>query len=306
MIKPDKCRLCNAGSKNQFVRTEHVYGGEEKYNFWQCELCDLVYLFPIPTKEEDEKFYFLEFEKFMAERSVTDRNWSGPEAHIKTNQDQVVRRWEFLKDYIKEKIDVLEIGCSSGFMMDTLKSKGINIVGVEPSGGFGSFLQKRGHEHYSSIEHLIETKPKKKFDLIIHFFVLEHINDTREFIQTQLDLLKPGGKIIAEVPNVNDPLTSLYILPAFEKFYWSIAHHYYFNPKSLSQILDKLNCTYEFVLEQRYDISNHLVWLQEGKPGGQGRFNNIFSRETIRSYKHDLLKSELCDTFFVYIQKSRD
>ena len=304
MSKPLKCRICYATAEYQYLRAEHVYGGDDKYNFWQCEKCSLVYLYPIPTKEEDEKFYLKEFEKFMISRSANDRNWSGPEAHIKSNQDNVVRRWEFLNDHINKGDDVLEIGCSSGFMMDALKAKGINIIGIEPSGGFGRFLHNKGHEHYSSIDQMIKTKPEIKFDLIIHFFVLEHIRDTRAFIQSQLDLLKPNGKIFAEVPNVNDPLTSLYEIPAFEKFYWSIAHHYYFNPKSLSKILDKLNCTYEFVLEQRYDLSNHLVWLQEGKPGGQGHFNNLFSEGTIKSYKDDLIKSEHCDTFFVYINKS--
>ena len=116
------------------------------------------------------------------------------------------------------------------------------------------------------------------------------ISDTKKFITDQLAMLKSGGFIIAEVPCVNDPLTSLYKIPAFEKFYWSIAHHYYFSPKSISNILDTLNCSYEIIPEQRYDLSNHIVWLNDGKPGGQGYYNDTFSKELLNKYKNDLIK----------------
>ena len=302
-MKRPRCRSCDTASKYQFVRTEHVFGSDGSHKFWTCEKCGLVYLWPIPSEEEEEKFYAQEFEKFMQTRTGGDRDWSGPEAHLKTNQDQVKRRWKFLKDYLKTGDDILEIGCSSGFMMDAFKEAGLNPIGIEPSDHFSKFLAKRRHISYSSIDELLSDQPKIKFDLIVHFFVLEHIRDTIGFIQRQLDLLKHDGKIIAEVPCVYDPLTSLYNIPAFEKFYWSIAHHYYFSPQSLSKILDQLNCKYEFVPEQRYDLSNHLVWLQEGKPGGQGKYNHVFSKDTLANYEKDLKKNNTYDTFFVYITK---
>jgi 2-polyprenyl-3-methyl-5-hydroxy-6-metoxy-1,4-benzoquinol methylase len=303
MNEPNKCRICEAGNEQQILRAEHVFGSDNDHKFWQCQQCDLVYLYPIPSQEDEDKFYAQEFEKFMEDRSANDRDWSGPEAHIASNLDNVKRRWEFLKEYIQEGQEVLEIGCSSGFMMDGLKAKGIDVVGIEPSGGFGEFLESRGHEHYSSIDNLIKHSPERKFDMVMHFFVLEHIRDTKAFLESQLALLIPGGWIVAEVPNVNDPLTSLFKIPAFEKFYWSIAHHYYFNPKSLTPVLESLDCNFHFVNEQRYDLSNHITWLQDGRPGGQGRFNHIFSEKTLSSFKDDLIKSGLCDTFFLYIQK---
>lgn len=299
------CRSCACDAKQdkQIVRAEYVFGGKDSHKFWECQDCGLVYLYPVPSQEEENKFYAQEFEKFMETRTGGDRDWSGPEKHIQTNQDQVTRRWKFLKDDLKTGKSVLEIGCSSGFMMDSFKEHGLETVGIEPSGGFDDFLAKRGHEVYRTVEELKTKQPSKKFDFIVHFFVLEHIRDTVDFLQTQLDLLKPGGKIIAEVPCVNDPLTSLYNIPAFEKFYWSIAHHYYFNPKSLSPIVEKLDCSYKFVPEQRYDLSNHTTWMQTGKPGGQGKYNPVFSKETLENYANDLKEKWLCDTFFLYITK---
>lgn len=296
------CRQCKAPFGQQSIRAEYVYGGEKVHKFWKCNACELVYLFPVPSISDEQRFYAMEFEKFMEDRSGSDKNWSGPIEHIKSNQDQVLRRWEFLKDTLAPEQLILEVGCSSGFMLKDLSAKGMNVIGIEPSGGFKNFLNSNGFENYNTINELKNNKPGIKFDAILHFFVLEHIRDPIEFLNSQLEILKPGGCIISEVPNVNDPLTSLYNISAFEKFFWSIAHHYYYSPKTLTPILDELNCSkYEFRLDQRYDLSNHITWMQDGMPGGQGRFNNILSESTVNKYKSDLIKSGYCDTFFVYI-----
>ena len=39
-------------------------------------------------------------------------------------------------------------------------------------------------------------KKKYNFDLIIHFFVFEHIVNPKKFIKDQLSLIKSKGKII--------------------------------------------------------------------------------------------------------------
>ena len=107
-----------------------------------------------------------------------------------------------------------------------------------------------------------------------------------------------------EVPSATDPLTSLYNIPAFEKFYWSIAHHYYYRPKTIKYILDKLGYKFKILPEQRYDLSNHVRWMTEGKPGGQGMLNHVFSQKACLAYMNDLKATWNCDTMFVYIQKT--
>jgi hypothetical protein len=176
----------------------------------------------------------------------------------------------------------------------------LKTVGIEPSGGFTNYLKEMGHEVYNSMDEL-RSLCKMKFDIVISFFVLEHIRDTKIFLLDQLKLIKENGIVIAEVPCVNDPLTSLYDILAFEDFYWSIAHHYYFCPKSISIVLDQLNCVYEIIPEQRYDLSNHLIWMQKGKPGGQGHYSDIISEVTNNNYLEDLKSSWNCDTFFLKI-----
>lgn len=295
-----KCRICRRSDKQE-IRADKVFGGRKENKFWQCGECDAVYLFPIPTEEEEAFFYRQEFEKFMSKRSG-QQSWEEPEAHVKANRTNVERRLPFLKEHMKPGMELLEIGCSSGFMMNAFRDSGLDCVGIEPSGVFLDYLINQGYKAYHSLDELIKNS-HNKFDLICHFFVLEHVRDPYSFFNQSLSLLKEKGKIIAEVPCVKDPLTSLYDIPAFEKFYWSIAHHFYYSPKSLGYIMEKLGLKYEIVPEQRYDLSNHMVWMAEGKPGGQGRYSHIFSEELLESYKRDLKKSWLCDTMLLYVYK---
>lgn len=296
------CRLCEADPDQQRIRANCVYGGEDFHEFWQCGKCDAVYLFPVPSEEEEARFYRQEFEKFMSGRSGEDRDWTNAEAHIQSNQDQVERRWRFLLPHIKPGLDILEIGCSSGFMLNAFRKEDLKCVGVEPSGEFIEFLHSNGYETYRTIEKLKESHAGD-FDLVVHFFVLEHIRNPYSFFEETLSLLKPGGKIIAEIPCVNDPLTSLYHIPAFENFYWSVAHHFYYSPKSLKYVMDKLGLLYEMLPEQRYDLSNHMTWMMEGKPGGQGKYSHVFSQELIEKYKDDLKSKWICDTIFLVVSK---
>lgn len=295
------CRLCGS-NKNIIKRADFVFGGKEKHKFWECSDCGVIFLYPFLSEEEEKYFYNKEFEKFMSSRSGGERDWSNAKKHILTNQDQVERRFKFLKKYLKPNMKILEIGCSTGFMMKAFKEFGAECVGIEPSGEFLPFLQNEGFRAYESLEEFIKENPDEKFDLIVHFFVFEHISDPFSFLKSTYELLKPNGNIIAEIPSSTDVLTSVYSIPSFEKFYWSIAHHYYYNPKSIEYIVKKLGYKYSIDPEQRYDLSNHITWLMDGKPGGQGKFE-LFSNDTLESYRKDLMSNWKCDTLILKIFK---
>src|SRR6185369_9540694 len=101
---------------------------------------------------------------------------------------------------------LLEVGCSSGFMLYPFAEAGHDCVGVEPSGVFSEFVKGRGLSVYESLGQLQTRDSRLQFDAILHFFVLEHIANPRAFLESQFAMLKPGGKIIFEIPNAADPL----------------------------------------------------------------------------------------------------
>ena len=92
-----------AGKKKQSERAPYVFGGSDEHSFWECSNCGLIYLYPLLSVQQESKFYAQEFEKFMETRAGAERDWSGPEAHVETNQDQVKRRSRFLKGSIGDE-----------------------------------------------------------------------------------------------------------------------------------------------------------------------------------------------------------
>jgi SAM-dependent methyltransferase len=294
-----QCRICNADQSTQFIRAPLVFGGNKEHHFWQCKHCDAIYLYPVPSVDEEKNFYLMEFEGFMSSRVGDHRDWSNAQKHKETNQDQVIRRLPFIEEYLSPGIDILEIGCSTGFMLDAFKAKGANCVGVEPSGAFSEYLEQQGYEIYQDMKHI----NNKKFDVITHYFVFEHMRDPFQFLTDSYLLLKENGVMVCEIPCANDPLTSIYNIDAFESFYWSIAHHYYYTPKSLDFVLDRLGYKYKLVPEQRYDISNHMIWMQDGKPGGQGKYSEIFGQDLVDTYRQKMIDTWHCDTIFLYVWK---
>ncbi|CAM8663893.1 SmtA SAM-dependent methyltransferases [Oxalobacteraceae bacterium] len=305
MALPDRCPLCSAGQECQSVVTRHVFGDTSAARaFFNCSACDVRYQFPGLTPDEESRFYAAEFEDFMASRSGESGGWLKTENHLLANEPTRIRRMKYLAPYLKESTEILEVGCSSGFMLYPLEEAGQRCTGIEPSGVFSEFVRRRGLPVYQSIAELRHRAPQAKFDLILHFFVLEHIADPAAFLKEQLALLKPGGRVVFEIPNAADPLYSVYDIPAFERFYWSVAHPWYFSEPSLNFLLNQLGEKYEVLRDQRYDLSNHMVWARDGRPGGMGRFTPKLGNEVEESYKRSLIRSGNCDTLVGIIQKS--
>ena len=301
MITPN-CRFCTAVPSLQSIKGRFVYGGTSEQHFWRCDACRIIYLFPPISDEEESVFYKKEFETYMERRTGQDKDWSSPERHFLSNQREVRRRMPFLESYLTKAQEILEIGCSSGFMLSALKDRGMDVYGLDPSEGFIEYVRSKGIEVKKTLEELKENDDTA-FDLILHYYVLEHIRNPLAFISQYMELLNDTGKMIFEVPCATDPLIELYKVPAFDRFYWSVAHHWYFNRESLAALLKKTGYGFELFPDQRYDISNHMTWMQEGKPGGLGRYSHIFGSELDRLYKEKLKDNWLCDTIIAVVKK---
>ena len=243
------CPLCKNLNSTITVVTKHVYGREGSA-FYLCNSCEVIFQYPMLSEKDEKIFYKKEFENFMQKRTGKKNSWTKIDEHLKINEDNKQRRYNYLKKF---KIKL-----------------------------------------FPNIKKLI--KQKASYDIIMHFFVLEHIRNPKDFLLDQLSLLKKNGKIVFEIPCYQDALHKIYDIPEFERFYWSVAHPWYFNENSLKFLLKKLKKKFKIIRDQRYDLSNHLFWMKNGKPGGMKYYSKFLGESIEEKYKKNLISKGYFDT----------
>jgi 2-polyprenyl-3-methyl-5-hydroxy-6-metoxy-1,4-benzoquinol methylase len=114
-------------------------------------------------------------------------------------------KWEYqiAQKFINKNDSVLDVGCGSGYFLESQKHKTQNLFGLEFNDeairkcGLNNILVKKQFiEEYS--ENNLEDH-----DVATSFQVLEHVQDINSFITANLKTLKKGGKLIIGVPNSN-------------------------------------------------------------------------------------------------------
>lgn len=259
---------------------------------YRCEQCGFVFLFPRMTPEEEKEFYEKTYRTTYNNQDA-EKIWQSslPEA-----KDRVIR---FLHLYSKDT-RLLEIGCASGYFLYSVKEYVKSVMGVELTTDFLKFARDRGLD----VKNSLDAVEDNSCDLIFMFHVLEHIEDPVGFLTEVKKKLSSSGKLIIEVPNVNDILVSTYKIPDHLDFYWEIAHKYYFSKESLKEVLDRAGYRSDIHPLQRYDLSNHMYWMQYGKPGGQGHYNTVFTPSLLSEYSRCLKSRFLCDTIYAIAEKN--
>lgn len=292
MSKP-VCRLC--GSADADLIGEKVADAPESKQY-KCRQCEIVYLFPIMSEKEEADFYHAEFEKYMAGRSGA--SWKSPQSHFRSYQPEGERRLPLVRPFLRPEDDVLEIGSSTGYFLDDLRGYVNSVTGLEPSQAYRDYANSIDIKTYKSLDEL----SGKKFDVLFLYYVLEHLRDPIGYMSLLSNWLNPNGRILLEVPNVDDILLNPYNIPNFAPFYWQKAHYYNFSHKTLKDVLMRAGYDVQILPAQRYDLSNHMVWMMEGKPGGVGRFKEIFTPELEIAYAESLKKQWKCDTLFAVME----
>ena len=288
---PLSCYLCGSTSCSR-IHDAIRYGLSPRP--FRCDQCGFVFIHPRMSPEEEREFYDIKYRSNYEDQKPEDLwNESYPEA------EKRVFRFTSL---FSVNAHLLEIGCASGFFLDAVKDNVKSVTGIELTKEYVKYARGRGIEVKESLEEI----PAESCDLIFMFHVLEHILDPIEFLKEVMKKLSPGGKLIIEVPNVDDILISTYKINKHLDFYWEIAHNYYFSKTTLGKVMESAGYRYEIFPLQRYDLSNHMRWMLTGKPGGQGYFNTIFSPSLLDEYEKCLKEKFLCDTIYAIAQKNED
>ena len=162
---------------------------------------------------------------------------------------------------------------------------------------------------------------EKSFDFITMIFVLEHMADPINFLNYLKKFLKPRGKFIILVPNVNDALLNFYNIPDFKHFYYCIEHLFYYSPQTIRNLFNKTELNGSLEVIQEYPITNHINWGFKKKPSDvqksregipdilllDTKFKNEWEnlwKNFSNSYKDFLIKNNFGDRIWCEVSKN--
>lgn len=118
-----------------------------------------------------------------------------------------------LKAYIAAKSmvsgDLLEVGCGEGRGVTELLDRVDSYLGLDKIQEVIDKLQAKypAATFKQAVIPPFQDIPTERFDRVVSFQVIEHIEDDRLFLQEIYRVLKPGGKAIISTPNIRHTLS---------------------------------------------------------------------------------------------------
>lgn len=115
----------------------------------------------------------------------------------------------FIKEHCNsnkiEHAKILEIGCSSGYFSEILRSHGMYVYGVEPF-STDAFDNNHVDSFYNGAVELFCAEKYRElqssFDVIVLGDVIEHLAEPESVLKSLSGFLKKDGVFVASVPNI--------------------------------------------------------------------------------------------------------
>jgi 2-polyprenyl-3-methyl-5-hydroxy-6-metoxy-1,4-benzoquinol methylase len=223
------CSVCNADEFTEAFHQEYksvaAFGGASySQTVVLCNKCGFSFSNPSPSNEELSKYY----QMFS--------NYENPQRDGKESE-QMLAKWERTYKIVENHFSanyrgsVLEIGCATATGLSTFKSKGWDVLGIEPSDNAVKIA--RNLYDIEVLNGIFDSKmliDKGLFDVVILSHVLEHLLLPNTILDDIRNLLGDNGLVYIEVPNLLRPFVPI--------GYFTIEHVNYFTPTSLSNLLN--------------------------------------------------------------------
>jgi SAM-dependent methyltransferase len=187
---PEPCPICGRADAREWLRApDRLHGRQEQYTLVRCAPCSLVWLSPPPKPEEMHLHYTTAYHELISAAG-----------------DNAAKRWKARKaDLVPHKQSgaLLDLGCSSGSFLDSMRSESWKLYGIEMSADCAKAAEARCDAQVYVGDIVDAPFPPGTFDVITCFDVLEHLYEPRRVIEKVAEWLKPGGIFYVQVPNID-------------------------------------------------------------------------------------------------------
>jgi len=225
------CPICGSEERRNLYSglTDRVFRcAPGVWTLYQCDQCYSAYLDPRPSQQTIHLAYSEYFTHNSGEEDISYsiprkfrrmmangyKNWrygtnERPASKLgvlaalmspknRSIVDGAMRHLEFPKKGQR----LLDVGCGNGAFLQLAKSAGWDVVGLDFDPKAVEVARSSGIEVWEGgVESLDEVH--SQFDVITLSHVIEHVHNPSQLLSDCHDLLKPGGYIWIETPNIN-------------------------------------------------------------------------------------------------------
>jgi 2-polyprenyl-3-methyl-5-hydroxy-6-metoxy-1,4-benzoquinol methylase len=225
-----------------------------------CRSCGLCQTNPRPTPESSKLFYSTLYNSFHKR----DDSFSESSEYVVRSRRLAERRVDLIGKFVPmdASATVFEIGAGVGqFQLAARTRTRWNLRGIEPGRGQFGYCQQLGlNVENRFLEELSDDVGG--FDVVVSFHVFEHSDSPAAFLRRAMRLVKPGGLVVLEVPNLarsgGPTLGSFFQFP----------HLYSFTAQTLRNYLSCIgNTRVLYVAERMHDL--FMIARKQGEPSEQ-------------------------------------
>jgi 2-polyprenyl-3-methyl-5-hydroxy-6-metoxy-1,4-benzoquinol methylase len=224
--RPTSCPLCGSGEVSDFLLApDRFHMRPELYDLTRCSSCSCVWLASPPTPQEMSRHY--------------DEDYH--EAITKAGEGDAEIRWKGSRELIaRHKIggSILDIGCSSGGFLSTMKSPAWKLYGIEMESSTAERARKNTGAEVFTGDAMDALFAPESFDVVTTFDVLEHVYQPQQFLTKIKQWLKPGGIYYTMLPNIDSWEARM-----LGSYWYGLElprHLFHFSPKSLAKLMKSL------------------------------------------------------------------
>ena len=250
---PATCPLCASATARPLIEADYNLTGatREVHRVVECAACRFRYTWPRPGPDELAKFYTEDYPAHALGHGGVPSVEAGRASADRRLRRVADLRIALIRRFLGRPIDglrVLDVGCGGGaFLLELAKRERIEGWGLDIAGPALEALGRARPDLRLVRGHLGEADlPKGYFDVITLWHVLEHDPDPVAALRRIVGWLRPGGLLMAEVPDASGRIARLC---GRDWLGWDLPRHLvHFGSKTLRNAAERAGLTHARVV----------------------------------------------------------
>jgi len=267
MTEITHCPICDSTNFSQYLNAVDYTVSKETFSIMKCGGCDFLFTSPRPELSVLGSYY--QSEDYIS-HSDTSKGLISKLYKI-ARGFTLERKYRLVSSFSNGK-RLLDVGCGTGAFLNHAKSKGLDVIGIEPDQGASDFAKKNyGLSVFD--ESKLDEFEAASFGAITLWHVLEHVPNLNERLLQLKRLLHPEGRLFIAVPNPDSFDAKHY------QEHWAAydvpRHLWHFTPKTMRKLIDKNGLQLHNVLPMKLDAF-YISLLSERYKNGSERYLPAF------------------------------